>query len=64
MRNSKDHILKSRPNVSTANQILFHEKTTHIHADMYLLLPLLCCDSISKQVTIQNPSIRQKREFA
>jgi len=27
---------------------------------MYLLLPLLCCDSISKQVTIQNTSIRQK----
>jgi len=27
---------------------------------MYLLPPLLCCDSISKQVTIQNTSIRQK----
>lgn len=41
-------------------QFLFHEKTTYIHTDTYLLLPLLCYDSISMQVTIQNTSIRQK----
>lgn len=42
------------------SQFLFHEKTTYIHRDTYLLLPLLCCDSISLYLTIQSTSIRQK----